>query len=353
MNTSNLEPGTKNLEPHSHISKGNLMKAILHTLCSLYSPAIPCHFREVYAGWKHGSRQLAKIGLASLGVIGAMAGNPERADADLVLMTPDTNTLVSAPLYGAALGTPTAEPSTVVVGSGTTPDFFFDQNLTLLGGQGNVVDVIDTATGLQPNRTYQLTDSGFMYERDLDAQGNVQNWNLGSGAIAIGAPQSIGGHNIIPYLVSSDGGQNASLFGLNLTDNSITNLNLSLSAYKPDFNESTITGLDSYLDPQGNLRLGIVDKNNFDNRAYIRDINLAGNVGFEGYFSGHGTGQDLAFDVANNKLYSVTDTGRILAFDYKGIPEPGTAALVILFGSALARYARQRNYTPIQPGSEK
>jgi len=276
----------------------------------------------------------AKIGLATIAATGMLASNPQKADASLIIQNPTNySASLDRELYGAALGNNSSAPNSVVIGSGSA-DFFFDQNLTQEHFQGNVGNVIDTATGLQPNRIYQLTEQGFMYERDLNAEGNVQNWNLGSGAIAIAKPQSINGNNILPYLISNDAGQTANVYGLNLTDNSVIDFNLILNNHS---NLTKFTGLESYLDPKENLRLITVEQHNFAAQGIIKDFDLSGNMD-QGFYTDIGRAFDATFDKENKRLFVSYDDG-IAEFSYNAIPEPSTIFLIGL--GALATLSRK------------
>ena len=289
------------------------------------------------------SRGIRTVAVVAGVMAGVVLSCPRSVSAELVLMSAITNSTVAAPLYGAALGAPTAHPGSVVVGSAADDDIFFSQNLATFANQGNVGNVIDTATGLQPSRIYQLTESGFMYEVDLDIGSSFQVANLGSDAITIGSVLSLSGNTIVPFLRSSDGGQTASVYAFNLDDSSIFDFELNVQAYAVPFEETRITGLDAYV-AGDDLRILIVDQDDNRSFGYIRDFDLTGTLGGGFQFSALGQAQDATFDQENNVLYVVTNdggAGTIASFQYEAIPEPGTVGLLIL-GALGLRVLRRR-----------
>jgi len=354
MNTSNLEPRTKNLEPHSHISKGNLTTAMLHTIFSLHSLAIPCHFRAVYTGWKHGSRQLAKIGLASLAAMGVMAGAPERADADLVAFSADQVGNVTAPVYGLGANS----TNYLLTGSGATATLPKDYT-----GNGE-----DSFAFGNPDTAKDAASFDETLMLQLGGDNNVYKVDLSNGsAVSInGNPSISAGNN--SFGIGYDA--NANVLGIGRYDSSENemtfltydfNLQSFTSTNTFVFNQSqygTPTGLDfKVVNGQQRMIVGTRDgpaENIFSEpRNFVLDMSLNGSVGQHFVTSGDTYKlEDVLIDLSNDSIsigYSGDGGGRVEVGNFSAIPEVSTLVLGLLGAGALGAYARRKKEVP---GSE-
>lgn len=297
---------------------------------------------------KEGVRKVSGYGKRAVMVpviAAGLAGMPERADADLVTFNPTQSGNVADPVYGLS-ATSNNYWLTYSGDVSALPRTFMGDN------QENIIFGFEFPSAMDAasfNEQFKLilSDNNNIYMVDL--LGNEQNIN--------GNPNISAGNNAFGIGYDAD----ANVLGIGRYDaGQMTfltydfNLNTFTSTNTFAFNQSqygTPTGLDFKV-VNGQPRMIVGTRDYFDLNTeltmnQVLDMSLTGDIG-QRFTTPGGTYklEDIHIDLNNIAIgYRRSDNlqGRVEVGEFGLIPEPGTIALMILFGSAIAGYAR-RNF---------